>query len=273
MDDINESIGLKLEQDYVKSTYDHIADDFSSTRYRKWPKVDAFLKSISKFSLVLDVGCGNGKYLDNESTFNIGCDASYNLLSICKSRGFEVVNCDMMKLPFKSSSFDTIICIAALHHIVKAQRRKLCIESMVNLLADENSRLLIQVWSYEQELERDNPYLNPNKLGDSSNPEEVEFYNELKISVHKNRTPFNNQDLLVPFKVKKNRPTSSSLKEGDNKDDCDKSRYLRYYHVFREKELEELIYQIPGVTIVESYYDKGNWCSLIKKDCLNESNS
>lgn len=32
-------------------------------RYKPWPKVHAFLESLPRYSLVVDVGCGNGKYL------------------------------------------------------------------------------------------------------------------------------------------------------------------------------------------------------------------
>lgn len=43
--------------------YDVIASHFSSTRFAVWPKVRAFLDSLSPGSVVADVGCGNGKYL------------------------------------------------------------------------------------------------------------------------------------------------------------------------------------------------------------------
>lgn len=270
MDNLTHSVGLELEQNYVKSTYEDIADDFSSTRYRKWPKVKSFLENVPKFSLILDVGCGNGKYLDNDSTFNVGCDASSNLLSICRSRKFEVANCDMMKLPFRNSTFEAIICIAALHHIVTSRRRKMCLENMVNLLANEDSRLLVQVWSYEQELERNNPYLNPNKMRsdkDETCPTNSMQVGECKIPIHKNRTPFSHQDLLVPFSVKRSQSNSSSSMEasGTKEAHCDKTQYFRYYHVFKQNELESLVSDIPNATLVESYYDKGNWCSIIKK--------
>lgn len=269
MDNLTDSVGLELEQNYVKSTYEDIADDFSSTRYRKWPKVESFLKNLPRFSIVLDVGCGNGKYLDNETTFNIGCDASSKLLSICRSRKFEVANCDMIGLSFRNSTFDAIICIAALHHIVSSQRRKICLENMVNLLANGDSRLLVQVWSYEQELERNNPYLNPNKIksdkGETSPSMQV---GECQIPIHKNRTPFSHQDLLVPFNVRRSQSSSSSSKEASGYKGvcCDKTQYLRYYHVFKQNELEALVAEIPNATLVESYYDKGNWCSIIKRN-------
>ena len=40
---------------------------------------------------------------------------------------------------------------------------------------------------------------------------------------------------------------------------------LRYYHVFEEGELEELVKKVEGLVVVESYYDQGNWCSVLER--------
>ena len=40
---------------------------------------------------------------------------------------------------------------------------------------------------------------------------------------------------------------------------------LRYYHVFEERELEELVEKVEGLVVVESYYDQGNWCSVLER--------
>ena len=40
---------------------------------------------------------------------------------------------------------------------------------------------------------------------------------------------------------------------------------LRYYHVFEEGELEELVEKVEGLVVVESYYDQGNWCSVLER--------
>lgn len=41
--------------------------------------------------------------------------------------------------------------------------------------------------------------------------------------------------------------------------------YKRYYHVFKNGELEELIKEVPEVQIEESFYDHANWCVRLKK--------
>lgn len=41
--------------------------------------------------------------------------------------------------------------------------------------------------------------------------------------------------------------------------------YHRYYHLFRQGELEQLCAQIPGVKVHSSYHDQGNWCLILQK--------
>ncbi|CAI7840452.1 unnamed protein product [Closterium sp. NIES-54] len=53
-----------VERDFVHKVYDAIAPHFSATRFARWPKVAEFLLSLPRGSLVLDAGCGNGKYLN-----------------------------------------------------------------------------------------------------------------------------------------------------------------------------------------------------------------
>ena len=41
--------------------------------------------------------------------------------------------------------------------------------------------------------------------------------------------------------------------------------YLRFYHVFESQELENLFESIENVSIIESYYEQGNWCAIFEK--------
>lgn len=245
----------KLEKDYVKYTYEAIAEDFSLTRSKKWPRVENFLAKLSPKSIILDVGCGNGKYLNNTNTYNIGCDFSGNLLRICKKRNFEVVQCDMTKLPFREGSFDALICIAALHHIVNEDRRQDCLYSMSNLLI-QGGQFLVQVWAFEQEVEKNNPYLKNKPTQSSGTETRVDIGNSTQIAIHRNRTPFEQQDLLVPFQTR----GSTSISDPESR-----SRQLRYYHLFKEKELDDIVDKIHSVRKLDSYYDCGNWCVVAER--------
>lgn len=60
----NDTEADNFEKSYVHNIYNEIADHFSSTRYSAWPGVTKFINSMNAYSSMLDVGCGNGKYLN-----------------------------------------------------------------------------------------------------------------------------------------------------------------------------------------------------------------
>ena len=141
----------EIEKKYVHHVYDAIAPHFSSTRFAKWPKVASFLSSLPAGSLVLDAGCGNGKYLGfNPNCFSIGCDISAPLIKICADRGHEVLVADTLVLPYRTGFGDAAISIAVLHHLSTASRRKKAIEELVRVVK-KGGLVLITVWAVEQE--------------------------------------------------------------------------------------------------------------------------
>ena len=82
----------------------------------------------------------------------------------------------------------------------------------------------------------------------------------LVLPVHKNRTKFQSSDLLVPWK------TTSKQQQMDVDETTQKDKtYHRFYHVFDEGELEDLVESVEGLHIVETYYDQGNWCAVFVK--------
>ncbi|XP_024174781.1 tRNA (carboxymethyluridine(34)-5-O)-methyltransferase isoform X2 [Rosa chinensis] len=141
----------EIEKKYVHHVYDAIAPHFSSTRFAKWPKVANFLSSLPAGTLVLDAGCGNGKYLGfNPNCFSIGCDISAPLIKICADRGHEVLVADALVLPYRTGFGDAAISIAVLHHLSTESRRKKAIEELVRVVK-KGGLVLITVWAVEQE--------------------------------------------------------------------------------------------------------------------------
>lgn len=59
-----ENEARQFEHTYVHNIYNQIADHFSHTRHSAWPGVAKFIESMNPYSFMLDVGCGNGKYLN-----------------------------------------------------------------------------------------------------------------------------------------------------------------------------------------------------------------
>lgn len=140
-----------IEKKYVHGVYDAIAPHFSSTRFAKWPKVACFLDSLVPGSLIIDAGCGNGKYLGlNPRCFFVGCDLSSPLVSICSQRGNEVLVGDTLQLPCRTGFFDAAISIAVLHHLSTEERRRKAVEELARVVA-AGGKILITVWAVEQE--------------------------------------------------------------------------------------------------------------------------
>lgn len=55
---------VEFERAHVHEVYNGIADHFSSTRHSAWPGVARFIHAMDPYSMMVDVGCGNGKYLN-----------------------------------------------------------------------------------------------------------------------------------------------------------------------------------------------------------------
>ncbi len=61
--DFSDKMAQELEETHVHTVYQDIAGHFSDTRHTPWPKVVEFLSGLPQGAVVVDAGCGNGKYL------------------------------------------------------------------------------------------------------------------------------------------------------------------------------------------------------------------
>ena len=41
--------------------------------------------------------------------------------------------------------------------------------------------------------------------------------------------------------------------------------FKRYYHLYDKSELEGLVGEVPCVKLVDSFFDKSNWCAIFQK--------
>ena len=229
----------EIEKKHVYEVYDKISAHFSHTRYKPWPQVAEFLNSLEKDSYVLDIGCGNGKYLSvNENLKMFGTDRSGNLLSIAKEKNInsQFFVADSLKLPVKTESFDAAISIAVIHHFSNELLRIQALKEMFRIVK-KGGKILVYVWAMEQKEKK-----------------------------------FTEQDNFVPWHLQnkyENETKVGTLQNGpnimeDKKIDC--TVYQRYYHVFYKGELEDLINKTgDNVEIIKSYFDHANWCCVIKK--------
>ena len=142
---------MSIEEIYVKDIYNSIAKEFSDTRYRPWTCVEEFLGKVPQKSYIADIGCGNGKNMKfRPDCHNFGCDFSKELVKICNNEDLNVVEGDILNIPYNYNNFDYTICIAVIHHLSTESKRKLAINELIRI-TKPGGKILILVWALEQE--------------------------------------------------------------------------------------------------------------------------
>lgn len=222
-----------FSREFVFDVYDKIAPHFSHTRYKKWPKVDEFVRSLPVGSFIMDAGCGNGKNLMHaDHVVRFGSDRSFPFCEIAKEKG----KCDTLQADiardlgksFRKSVFDAVIAIAVIHHIPDVESRIASIKEIRRLLR-VGGTALIYVWAMEQK---------KGSIGARS---------------------FESQDIFVPWNLQ-----SGYLKPEEGVPAGKIVPLHRYYHVFTETEFRELLENVPEFTIDDLYYDNNNWAALLR---------
>jgi SAM-dependent methyltransferase len=139
---------------YEDSTYDHFAVHFNETRKAIWKCVAKFLDNIPKYSLIADVGCGNGKYTRyRQDIFIIANDICVPLLDTIDKNSNDCCVANGLYLPYKKKSFQYAISIAVLHHISDYESRLKFIKNIINIL-EPGGKLLFTVWAQEQTIKK-----------------------------------------------------------------------------------------------------------------------
>ena len=251
----NPELTPTLESQHVHALYDAIAGHFSSTRHSSWPRVDAFIENLPLGALVLDVGCGNGKYLPafkRAGVAALGVEHSLPLARICDERGFAVVVADgVAPLPVRPGNFDAVMSIAVLHHISTHTRRVAAVRQLLMAARSGGGLVLLQAWAFEQ--------------GTNS------------------RRTFATPDTLVPWCVPRAAIASSDAEVAVAGGVIDPKRgvvvFQRFVHAFRENELVELVTEAAAgisscgqltdvedkassIYIVDTWWDRDNWCVI-----------
>ncbi|TIC97245.1 tRNA (carboxymethyluridine(34)-5-O)-methyltransferase [Colletotrichum higginsianum] len=267
------------ESRHVHTVYEAIAPHFSSTRYKPWPLVASFLLSLTPGSVGLDAGCGNGKYIGvNPALYIVASDRSANLVSLArsyqpphfdaevsaaaavskkknkKSKGVaatsgpaadaaqtpplpppppparapnnQVLVADSLALPYRASAFDFAISIAVIHHMSTRERRRAAVAALLDAVRPGTGKVLVMVWALEQ---------GSSRRGWDAGAA---------------------QDQLVSWVTK-------GKKEQDRP--AQDETFQRYYHLYREGELEEDVVEVGG-RVLERGYERDNWWAVFCRD-------
>jgi len=140
---------MEIEKANVFQIYSQIATHFDNTRHYKWRSVEDFLDSLPYGSFVLDLGCGNGRNMENTKHNFIGIDTCKEFLTICARKRLKTVNSDMTTIPFRDNLFDSIISVASFHHLATIERRIQAIKEMFRVLKI-GGKVFLTVWSINQ---------------------------------------------------------------------------------------------------------------------------
>ncbi len=131
-------------------SYDAFASTFSQSRKNlRWGEIEYFVEYMKKDSChkkisILDVGCGNGRFLETLAVSG----PSYDYLGVDESKGmitearklhpaefFEVLDMNDIVSLSGQRCYDYIVFIASFHHLCTALERSQVLESTKKLLA------------------------------------------------------------------------------------------------------------------------------------------
>ncbi|MEM2087679.1 MAG: methyltransferase domain-containing protein [Thermoproteota archaeon] len=142
-----------IYQKKIGNLYDAISEEFDKTRIRP----DSFLETLinrgfaNKSRLLLDNGCGNCRNSNVFSQRNtlIAGDISRKMLKQCMKNTREKkvyhVQYALTHLPFRSSVFNGILCIAVIHHLKENGAEKALME--MSRVLEEGGWMLVSSWS------------------------------------------------------------------------------------------------------------------------------
>ena len=141
---------MSLEVSNVHSVYDKIAEHFDHTRFALWDGVVSWLNKLPSGSSILDVGCGNGKYLSvrRDDCVMHACDPCVSLVHIAASKHplANIVVANGLALPYGDAMFDAVMSIAVFHHLSTDENRQQYVRELHRVLKP-GGKMLVTMWS------------------------------------------------------------------------------------------------------------------------------
>ncbi len=146
-----------------RDLYSTLAGPFAATRFREQPGYHRLLAFVPRRSVMLDLGCGNGRwatFLDGQGrqTRYVGIDFSAELIALARARAesydsveAKFVVADIAKPSWTKalpqSPFDTISALAVLHHLPGAEHRKTLVRKIRDLLVP-GGLFIFSTWQF-----------------------------------------------------------------------------------------------------------------------------
>jgi len=146
-----------------RGLYTTLAGSFAATRFREQPGYHRLLAFVPRRSVMLDLGCGNGRwatFLDGQGrqARYVGVDFSAEMIALAQARAesynaieAEFVVADIAQASWTTalprSSFDTISALAVLHHLPGAEHRTALLRQIRDLLVP-GGLFIFSVWQF-----------------------------------------------------------------------------------------------------------------------------
>ncbi|XP_069049576.1 probable tRNA methyltransferase 9B isoform X2 [Lepisosteus oculatus] len=263
---------VQLEKQHVHSVYEKTAPYLSDLQCRAWPRVRQFLLQQEPGSLVADIGCGTGRYLQvNSGVFSVGCDVCRPLVDRARKRGSEVLLCDNLRLPFRDGIFSAVISVGVIHHFSTSERRGCAVREMARTLAP-GGLMLIYVWAQEQRhrrFDKQDVFVPWNQALCSGGPGGPGLGSCAAAPA--------GREGLLGRALRSWRLDGAGAEPGRGRAEAPAARregateLMRYYHVFKEGELARLVADnVPELHIQSTFLDHGNWGVLARKQSRPE---
>ena len=150
-------------------------------------------------------------------------------------------------MPHPKVRFDFATSIAVVHHLSTRERRREAIKGILECLIPEVGKALIYVWALEQ---RDS------RRGWGEGDEQDRLVGWV---MHQKKSKKEDREVATNGQ----RKDGMGAIEDSEPVECGK-RYERYYHLYRQGELEEDVVAAGGEA-VESGYERDNWWVIAKR--------
>lgn len=197
----------------------------------------------------------------------------------------DVAVADGMALPYRPACCDGALCIAVLHHISTPARRTALLDQLLRILRP-GGRALVTVWATEQENMRKVRSWRPvaEEAGSAAAPEALAGPADEPVLQQPRQEQQEQQegeavasgDYFVPWHLPFHRTEAAAAARQAGSTapaaaapqlDAAKGAvvFQRFYHLFERGELDALVAGLPEARLLDSFYDKDNWCCVFER--------
>jgi alkylated DNA repair protein alkB homolog 8 len=137
----------------LRRDYNLVSSSFARSRDRMWPEVKFLFDYVKEGEVVLDLGCGNGRFSSYlEKTKYVGIDFSKGMIKEAEKRFPEkkFLTGDAFNLPFEENYFDKVYSIAVIHQIPSHKYRLQALFEIKRVLK-KGGMVFLTAWKMSKE--------------------------------------------------------------------------------------------------------------------------